>query len=53
MNCGFETEPLIEIAHQFVIEGFPIVSDYVPWYPIPIDNITLNEAHYIFSSSLL
>ena len=44
----FETEHLIEIAHQFFIKGFLIVSDYVPWYPVLIDDITSNEVYYSF-----
>ena len=44
----FEAEPFTEIAYQFIVEGFLIVSDYVPWYPILIDDVAANKVHHSF-----
>ena len=43
-----KTKPLIKTIHQFVVERLPIISDYVPWHPIPIDDVALNKVYCSF-----
>ena len=43
-----KTKPLIETIHQFVVERLPIVSDYVLWNPMSIDDFTSNKVYHSF-----
>ena len=41
-------ELLAQASHEAVEEWFTVVSDDIPWYAIPIDNVHPDEVNDIF-----